>query len=239
MIVNNVYCLNLDKVKIYFLNGDYNQAILEAEKILASYGSIPNLDELYYILGLSYLKKGNYLRASDIFEIILKEYKDSAFSQEAKMSLADTYLLRQDYDKAEHYYKDLIVSNPHTKLKAIVYYRLGQVGIKKSDTQKAKEYLDKLKEEFPLNLEIKLNKDLYTTSYIYYTVQVGSFINPSNAKNLCNKLIDEGYDAYIQELDTGGKRIYRVRVGRLNSRLEAVQLENKLSSQGYLTKIIP
>jgi len=240
MLTSNGYCLNIDKIKIYFLNGDYKSTISEGEKVLTKYSAhSPNLDELYYILGLSYLKDGNYLRASDIFEIILKEFKDSLFKDEAKLSLGDTYFLKGDFDLAQGYYGELINSNPRTELKASLYYRLSQTGFKIGDTQAAKEYLDKLRTEFPSSLEIKLNKDLYALTDIYYTVQVGSFANFTNARNLCDKLISKGYDAYLQEVDTNSTKTYRVRAGRLKLRPEATQLENKLSSEGYPTKIIP
>jgi tetratricopeptide (TPR) repeat protein len=236
----NCYALDIDKVKVYFLNGDYKSAISDGEKVLTNYNThSPNLDELYYILGLSYLKDGNYLRASDIFEIILGEFKDGPFKDEAKLSLGDTYFLKGDYDKAQGHYSDLINSNPRTKLKALLYYRISQIALKEGDTQQAKEYLDKLKIDFPSSLEIKLNKDLYVFPDIYYTVQVGSFVNFTNARNLCDKLISKGYDAYLQEADTNSTKTYRVKAGRLKSRPEATQLENELSSEGYPTKIIP
>ncbi len=235
----NCFALNLDKVKIQFLEGDYKAAISEGEKVLASADHGSNADELYYILALSYLKDGNYLRASDIFEIILKEFKDSPFKDEAKLSLGDTYFLKGDYNKAQGYYSDLIKNNPPPKLKAALYYRLSQIGFKNGDTQAAKEYLDKLRQDYPLSLEMKLNKDLPAPSDICYTVQVGSFVSYTNARNLCDKLINRGYDAYVQELGVNNTKIYRVKVGRLKSRQEAVKLEDKLSSEGYPTKIAP
>lgn len=239
-IFNSAYALNIDKVKIYFLNGDYKSAISEGEKTLANYsGHTSGLDELYYILGLTYLKDRNYLRASDIFEIILKEFRNSTLEDEARLGLGDTYFLRGDYDKARRYYEEFLSSNPRTKLAASLYYRLSQIGFKKGDTQAGKEYLDKLKKDFPSNLEVKLDKDLYVLTDIYYTVQVGSFIKSTNAINLSDKLVSKGYDAYVQEAGTNGAKTYRVKVGRLKSRPEAVQLENKLSAEGYPTKIFP
>jgi tetratricopeptide (TPR) repeat protein len=235
----NVYALDIDKVKVYFLNGDYKSAILEGEKILANTDSTPESDELYYVLGLCYLKDGNYLRASDIFEIIIKEFDDSAFKEEAKLGLGDTYFLRAYYDEAQIYYKELLGSNPKTKLKPAIYYRLSQALLKEGDTEGAKKYLDELKKDFPGNLEAGINNDLYSLTDIYYTVQVGSFTKPINAKNFCNKLINEGYDAYIEESGINEKKIYRLRVGKLKLRKEAEQLKNKLSSKGYPTKIFP
>lgn len=236
---SNAYALNLDKVKIYFLEGDYKGAIAEGERLIAKE---PHSDELYYMLGLSYLKDGNYLRACDIFEIILREFKNSDFRDEAKIGLGDAYFLREDYVKAKDYYQELIDSKPQSKFKAQIYYRLGQIQAKLGSAQQAKEYTDRLKQEFPLNLELRANKDLclFTDSdSVYYTVQVGVFLNFTNAKNLKERLLKKGYPAYIEEAAIGGKKSYRVRVGKTQARQEIVSLENKLSGEGYPVKICP
>jgi tetratricopeptide (TPR) repeat protein len=239
-VYTNTYALDLQQVKVYFLEGDYKSAILEGEKLLAQDA---HSDELYYILGLSYMKDGNYLRASDIFEIILKEFKNTPRKDEAKLGLGDTYFLRGDFYQAQGYYKDLIDTNPGTKLKAQVYYRLSQVGFKKGDTQLGKEYLDKLKQEFPLYPESKLSQELYTltdsSSGIYYTVQVGAFSNITNARNLTQKLIHKGYPAYVEEINIKGETSYRVRVGKSLLRQEIINLADKLSQEGYPTRIFP
>lgn len=238
------YALNLDKTRIYFLSGDYQSAILEGEKLLATEAQSNRSDELYYILGLSYLKDDNYLRASDIFEIILKEFGNSAFKEEARLGLGDTYFLRGDYGQAEAHYKNLLKHNPNTRLKGQVYFRLSQVGFKKGDIRQGQEYLDKLREDLPLNPELKLNKDLCAAldskSGFYYTVQVGSFSSGTNAKNLTQKLIEQGYPAYIEETSIpAGKITYRVKVGKLGSRPQVIELEKRLSLEGYPTKICP
>lgn len=85
------YGLNLDKVQAAFISGDYKTAISEGEEVLSGAKKDYNLDELYYFLGLSYLKEGNLLRASDIFEIIINEFEKSRFKDKAKLGLADTY----------------------------------------------------------------------------------------------------------------------------------------------------
>lgn len=234
----SAYALNLDRLKVYFLKGDYKSAISEGEKILAANKASADSQELYYILGLSYLKDGNLLRASDIFEIILKEFEDGKLKDEAKLGLADTYFLREDYEKAQGYYKELIGANAPGKLKAQAYHRLSQCAFKKGDTQEGKEYLEKLNKEYPLNFESRLSEDISLSSD-FYTVQVGSFSSPVNANNLNERLAKKGYDSYVQEIETGGKKAYRVRVGKLSLRREAVELESKLSSEGYPAKIFP
>ena len=65
------YCLNLDKVKAAYLNGEYQVAVSEGEKILLTSVNHTGFDELYYYLGLSYLKDSNFIRSADMFNRIL------------------------------------------------------------------------------------------------------------------------------------------------------------------------
>jgi tetratricopeptide (TPR) repeat protein len=238
VILSKAEALNLEKARIYFLNGDYSACINEGEKILSGSSYSRDIDNLYYLVGLSYLKEGNYLRASDIFEIILTEFKNSRFQEEARLGLGDTYFLRGEYNKATGYYKDLLTKNFRTKFAGLTYYRLSQCAFKTGKTAEGQDYLYKLKKEFPLSLETIANKDL-TSPVNYYTVQIGSFSSSQNARNLEQKLIQRNYPAYIEESTSQGKTSYRVRVGRLASRQEAVNLADKLSREGYPTKICP
>lgn len=225
------HALNLDRIKVYFLNGDYKSAITEGERALASTGYTEQLDELYYILGLSYLKDGNYLRSSDIFEIILKEFPNSRFKDEAKLGLGDSYFLRGDFEQAEFNYKSLISVNPDTKYKGIINKRLRQIESKKANTETIKELPVKIKEE-------KIPSDL--PQDLCYTVQVGSFASNTNAINLTQKLIQNGYPAYLEEVTSSlGEKAYKVRVGKLSLKQEAEDLQKKLSQEGYPTKIFP
>ncbi|MGE5197534.1 MAG: SPOR domain-containing protein [Deltaproteobacteria bacterium] len=230
--------MELDNIKISLLKCDYDSAIREGEKIMANAGQSQGTDELYYLLGLSYLKDGNYLRASDIFEIILNEFKSSRFREEAQLGLGDAYFLKNDCDKARKYYEGLLSASPNSKFAAAAYYRLSRCAFKNGDSAQAEGYLQKLKLQFPLNLEVRLNQDL-TPSVAAYTVQVGSFSKKQNAENLTQKLIRKGYPAFLEAADMQGTTAYRVKVGSFNSRQDAVNLADKLFQEGYPTKICP
>jgi tetratricopeptide (TPR) repeat protein len=237
--------LNLEKLKSHFLQGDYNLAISEGERLLANApAQEQGLDLLYYFLGLSYLRVENYLRASDIFEIILEEFPDTRLKDEARLSLGDSYFLRGDHARARAYYQEALNKNVNTKYKALIYSRLSLAGFKEGDTQVAKEYLDKIKSEFPQGLESVTKEGACslpdTKTGIYYSVQVGSFSKSANARNLTQKLIREGYSAYTEEaLISGGARTYRVKVGKLSLLKEAEQLAKELTHKGYPTRICP
>ncbi|MBI5144956.1 MAG: tetratricopeptide repeat protein, partial [Candidatus Omnitrophica bacterium] len=237
--VSNVYALNLEKIRAHLLSGDYKLAVAEGERVLAATNSqAAALDELYYILGLSYLKDGNYLRASDIFEIILEEFKESNLKEEARLSLGDTYFLSGDYPNAEVQYQQILKDSPRTKLEGMIFYRLGLCQAKKGNIAEAEKYLTKLKQDFPLSLEARLDGEL-SFSASYYTVQIGSFSSSANANNLVQKLILQGYPAYAEEAVSQGKKVYRVRVAKLQQYSQAKELEAWLAQQGYPTKIYP
>jgi len=230
--------INLDKAKEFFLKGDYAECIKECENILAYKEYSKDLDELYYLLALSYLKQDNFLRASDIFEIIINEFKDSAFKEDAMLGLGDTSFLRGDYDAAKSQYEAIISLSSQTKLKPVIYFRLAQINMKKGSWEKAQEYLDKLKKEYPLSFESRMNASPDAEKF-YFTVQVGAFSKSSNAQNLSLNLKEKGYDSYIDEVSAKGVKTCRVRVGRFSSRFEAEELAQKLSDEGYPTKIFP
>lgn len=224
----DAYALNLDKIKVYYLSADYKAAITEGEKMLATPGDSSHSDELYYILGLSYLKDGNYLRASDIFEIIISEFTNSQLKDQAKMGIGDTYFLRGDLAKAEDIYRKLLDGNQKTNLASQIYYRLSQISFQKGNIEEGREYADKFKQPALIN------------PIDFYTVQVGCFTSNKNAQNMVKRLDGKSFSAYLEEFnDPAGLKLYRVRVGKLKSRKEAVELEGKLSQEGFPTRIFP
>ena len=237
------FASEIEKVKVCFLEGDYHNAIAEGENFLGSNTDKQHSDELYYLLGLSYLKEGNFLRASDIFSIMLSEFKGTHFKDEASLALGDTYFLGGDLGKAKKYYEDFLKNNASTKFKAQLYFRLSQIAFKKGDTAAGKAYADKLKLEFPLNPEALLNDDICAITNetkVFYSSQVGSFSGSINANNLTVILIKKGYPAFVEEgTSISNDKIYRVKVGKFSDRKEASKVNDRLIREGYPVKICP
>jgi len=237
----STYASNLDTLKVHLLKGDYKAAIAEGERLIAKG---PHSDELDYLLGLGYLKEGNYARAADIFGAMIKEFSGSRFQEEALLGLGDTYLLRDDFDQAKETYQSIIKKNPKSKLKAQVYYRLSEIGFKQGEVSLGKDYLARLREDYPLAPEAKEGQALCPLEKqnfnFYYSVQIGSFSKSDNAHNLAQKLSASGYPAYIEESSgLSGSKAYRVRVGKLKSHQDAEDLNKKLIEEGYPTRICP
>ncbi len=229
------YALNLDNLRNYFLNGEYKVCLTEGEKILAQAASSKDLEELYYILGLCYLKEGNYLRASDIFEIILQEFRNGKFKEEAKLGLGDTYFARRDYGKAESVYQEILKNNSHTKLKPALYYRLSQLGKKTSNSGKEQEYFLKLKSEFPDSPEALAGKEFFLeTAKAPEIASVPKTANPPEAPEVlvqpASPVIPKS-SSTVEEVIISS--VYSIQVGAFSSLENAKSLTLKLKGDGY------
>jgi tetratricopeptide (TPR) repeat protein len=80
--------------RIYFLNGEFNQAISEFNKEM---GGNPDLKQVYYMSGLTYGYEKNYDLAISNFETYI-EFRPSEWAP--YNDLAWVYLLKDDYQNA-------------------------------------------------------------------------------------------------------------------------------------------
>lgn len=71
-----------------------------------------------------------------------------------------------------------------------------------------------------------------------WTVQVGSFSTEANALGLRDSLRSKGYAAYTEKTRSGGKTLYRVRVGPTVERSEADKLRTALASKESLKGLV-
>lgn len=237
-----LWAANLDNIKVDFLQGNYRRVIFEALPLVSGI-SIGLNEELIYILGLSYLKEGNLEQAQSCFKRIQSSLSKK-FKVQANLGLADSYLLSGRLDAAWDIYDKLIQDDANSNWKAAILYRLSQLEFKKGNIRQGNDYLIKLRRDFPLSPELRLTKSLPIMAIFtpavnnineYYSVQVGFFSSSPNANNFKDKLLAKDYPAYLEETAGG----YRVKVGKFKTQNEALDLESKLSKEGYQTKVCP
>ncbi len=226
-----------EKIEELYLRSDYPAVIGESGKILSKGANQPNLDKVYFYLGLSNMKLGNLAEARNDFNILLRNFSSSKLKDRANLAIADTYFWEENYSQANNYYEKL-TADANSDILSLVFYKLSQANMKLGNWQKAKNYLEKLKNEFPGSFEASLAKDMLVTGD-FFTVQVGSFMVAEKAKKLAGDLKSGGFDSYITEVSSQGKTFYRVRVGKLSTLQEVKELEQKLAEKNYPTKIFP
>lgn len=64
-----------------------------------------------------------------------------------------------------------------------------------------------------------------------WVVQVGSFSRESNAQVLRDRLRDQGYAAFVNEGESGGNAVWRVRVGPMAEESEAREVARRLEEE--------
>jgi len=242
------WALEIDALKTDFLEGNYRRVIFEGQAQVQRL-HLGNTDELNYILGLSYLAESKLDLAQACFRRILNN-SGSKLKEEAALSLADTYLVSGQFELAEASYNKLINDDSNSRQKPAVWYRLSQLEAKRGNHQKSSEYLFKLKRDFPLSPELRATKGIefvntpvascepLASVHIEtgeYSIQVGFFTSSANANNFKDTLLSKNYPAYVEDSGTG----YRVKVGKFKSQKEALDLESRLSRDGFATKVCP
>ena len=71
-----------------------------------------------------------------------------------------------------------------------------------------------------------------------WVVQVGSFSDSKNARALRDKLRQQGYASFVEDIKSKSGRVYRVRVGPELTRQAAEQLQQRLTKKAGLTGLV-
>ena len=223
----------------YFLNNNYREVINITGKIISLSPRSRYADDALYLRGVSYLKQARYEQARSDFNRILDEYRSSDLKSKARTSLADSYYLAEDVNEAIIRYREFAIDNPRTSLLCMVYFRLGRCYQKKGRWDEAEYYFKKVCKDYPLSFEATQAAVILEEDNLYFTVQVGSFREKTNALEIRDRLKKEGQLAYLSQVRQKGELLYRVRVGKFDTRSEAVYTARQLKKKGYLTKIYP
>lgn len=229
----------LKKVRISFLRDKYQETVEECERLLLRERLSSDMRaELYYLMGVSFLKQNKFSKAKDNFLRLISRYGQTEFVDDAYLSLGDCYLLSGDIDNALRRYQNFLSKYPKSELLHLVYYRLGESYYRLGQWSNARNYLKKVIESYPQSYEAGKAKALLDEG-LYFTVQVGAFVNRRNARGLYDKLVGRKYPAFISLCNKRGRTFYRVRVGKFASRKQAKLTKNRLKRDGFSAQIYP
>jgi len=196
-------------------------------------------------IGDSYFLEGSYDKAYGVYNQILAQYPESQITPMVYYRLGQS-LSKMDRDQEAKYYMDKVPRefpfSFEARLSTVFFnppqkspvFKPGMNACLLSKGEGAPTLRQGGSTEGnSCGTKAAVNND-------YYNVQLGCFNKKDNADQACEKLVKEGFDAYV--LDSGnndnGPR-FRVRAGRFHSKEEAKELEKRLKRAGYFTKICP
>ena len=222
-----------------FLKNNYQQAIDKLKNIESLHPRDRYADDALLLAGVSYLKEENWQKAREKLKKLLGQYPKSNLLGKAELSLGDSFYLAKDIDGAIFRYKQFLINNSQNPLLAEVYFKLGRCYQKKGRWSEAKYYFEKVYADYPLSFEAAGASGILTENGLFFTIQMGSFLDKTNALKTRDKLKNEGYQAYISEVREKGKLLYRVRIGEFDTQGEADYIAKELKEKGYSTRIYP
>ncbi|HEV6968803.1 SPOR domain-containing protein, partial [Roseateles sp.] len=74
-------------------------------------------------------------------------------------------------------------------------------------------------------------------AYVYY-VQAGAFTRPEEAETQKAKLAIQGFTAKVMEREQNGRTVYRVRLGPMDTRDAADDLQRKIEGAGFEANLV-
>jgi len=231
------YSSELDGAMALVLKGDYYEALDECYR-LERKAKKDLKTEILHLQGVCFMKLGDYEQARNVFKKAVPRAR-GRLSTEVYMGIADSYFMERDYERAINIYGQLLKKKVSRDYLAMLYFKQGKAYQKMSKWAQSKYYFDKLADEFPRSLEAALVKKT-SVGGNFFTIQVGCFSSKQNAQKLQDDLTSKGYDVYITPFQSGGRKLYRVRVGEFVSRVAAEHTEKKLKMRESLpTHIFP
>jgi len=229
----------LSDTEVAILQKDYSRSENLAQALLKQDPPLSEAHKTQYYLGLSYLGSGQYGKALDAFEELIRKSPEPNLRDRAFLGVLDAYFLNNEYEKAADTGEKLLKLNPNSDFLSLTYMKTARANFKLADWQKATRYLNRIVEDFPGSPEMPVAKQFLEEKQ-YFAVQVGAFLDRQRSEELATELKDKGEYAYVVEtVDPQGKKFYRVRVGKLALLEEAESLQTRLSKLGYPTAIYP
>ncbi len=208
----------LGKADAFYNLGDYSQAInvykeglnAAVKKVVA--GEI--IDKMYYGLGWSYLKQGEFKNAIEEFRKIVKTTDDKVVKISALCQIGDAYLGSGDFTKAQGAYDTILKEYPDSSYSDYVQYQLGLTLIKAMNYDGAILSFLTLKKNYP---ESKLLDDAaYALGLAYFEKQ-----DYNSSKDAFGKFQNEFKDSSLrpQALYLLGTSLYNL--GLYSAAMEA------------------
>lgn len=202
-----------EEIQAAFLGADPSRADALASRYLEKDPDGPLSADVTYLQALSRIQTGRTADARTSLQRILTNPAWSALAEEARVSIADSYWKEGDLDKARAAYQEALRSFPRSEWAAYVRSRL-------AGPEPA----------------ARLSGQPRPEEQAFFTVQVGSFADAGNAARLAERLTGARYDAYLAK--DPARKLTRVRVGRLQTRAEAVELAERLRRDSYSADVV-
>jgi len=228
---------DLVNLQAAFLRGEYEHVVEDARVLRNKFSS--HEDELLYLEGVSALKLRRLDQARAQLTTLISQHPQSPWFAQAWAALGESWVVSGDNERALEILEGLLKDARSAEIKAQVRLSIAKVQRRMGKWSESKWALESVVEQVPDSPQAGEAKTILRGSDFHFSVQVGAFTSPGNAKRLKVELARRGYRAEVTRAATQGRTFHRVRVGRFESRAQARNMEGRLKREGFPTRIIP
>jgi TolA-binding protein len=198
----------------------------------------PRIGEVYYYVGRLSVNPDS---AVYYYYEVIKKHPQSRYADLSYLEIAKINVARKNFRTAIANLDALLSRYPDTEYRDEIMFWQGVSYISIDDTEEGKAILKELQKSFPGSVwserasNITLTKDIEQE---YYTIQLGSYRNKSNAEKYAATLRDKGLDVRVVQALVKGKTYYRVWAGQFLTLEQAKEYVLKLDSLGLKGNVV-
>jgi TolA-binding protein len=203
--------------------------------------SNPRIPEAYYYLGRLSISPDSSLY---YFNKVKTDYPQSRYADIAYLEIAKSNISMKHYQNAIITLTELLREYPDTNLHDEIMFWLGVSYMSSGKEDEGISILKDLRKTYPKSLwseralTIIPSKDTPDKTKEYYTVQVGSYRNKSNADTYADEIKEKGHSVQVVEALVKGNTYYRVWVGKFSTIEQAKTYSAELESSGIRGNVV-
>ena len=196
-----------------------------------------NLDEAYYLLGLTRYSRGDRPAAAQAFLAAIEKSKRDDLRGKSYAILADMASDGQRWEQAMDYLNKAVGFFPLGKAPATVYYRCGTTLQAMGHWDNARPYFDKV---IALKPEaVMLQRAIQRRAASSFALQFGAFKEGPNAAEMATQLRTAGVNTFITSEMREDQLLFLVRTGAYHTFEEADYARQRLLPKYPLVSIVP
>ena len=222
--------VNLQQGFAAYQGKDYSQASRTARAYIASHPNGAQLDDAYYLLGISHETQGKFDRARHDFERAISLTRQSAVRQKANKALGDMAYSNAHYGQAVAYYQAAIAAMNGRTPPASMLFKYGAALQDSGHWHAAQEPLSQAVADAPGSSAAGDAQQRLAVNH--FALQYGAFLFNKSAWAMVGQLRSAGISATVVPSVVGGRKLYLVQSGNYST-LPSAMAARSVESHHY------
>ncbi len=208
-----------------------------ADAYIKKYPRDPDVDEAYYLRGISRLGRDNQQGASEDLLAAIKKSDRNDLKAKAYRGLGDIAFDQDQWAKAVEYYRASVKLLPTEAYAPVMIYRTGAALQAQGKWADSRPYFQQViqsncEQFWKDRAAVRLRAE-------FYSLQFGAYRDASNASQAAHVLRRQKIDPYVINEVRDGQLMFFVRYGKFKTYDAADDARTKLLTQNPLVTIVP